>query len=36
VVPARNGQQYEFDLHFRDDQKRYKAFGFSRRSGEQM
>jgi CRISPR-associated protein Csb3 len=36
VVPLGDRQQYQFDLHFRDDQKRYKAFGFSRRSGERI
>jgi CRISPR-associated protein Csb3 len=35
AVLVNASQQYQFDLRFRDDQKRYKAFGFSRQSGEQ-
>ena len=31
AVPLADAQEYRFDLYFRDDQKRYKAFGFSRR-----
>jgi len=33
-VPFRSAQQYQFELRFRDDQKRYKAFGFAKRTGE--
>jgi len=36
AVPLGDCHQYEFDLHFRDDQKRYKAFGFSRRLGKRI
>ena len=35
AVPIQ-GQSYRFRLHFRDDQKRYKAFGFATRIGDQI
>jgi CRISPR-associated protein Csx14 len=33
AIPLARSNQYQFDLRFRDDQKRYKAFGIGRRLG---